>query len=103
MTSEPPSRRMFSATAIAISGSSQSQPVATTAMRPATTPTEVQTSVKRWRASASSAIERCSRALRSIAQASAPFMAELTTDSVSPRPTCSSGCGAMKRCAPRPR
>ena len=36
-----------------------------------TTPAEVQTSVNRWRASASSAIERCSRALRSIDQASA--------------------------------
>ena len=102
-TSEAPSRRMFSATAMAITGSSQSQPVYITASRPATTPAEVQTSVNRWRASASSAIDRALRALRSIDQASAPFIAELTTDSSRPSPTASSGCGCSRRVARRPR
>ena len=89
---------MLAATAMATTGSSQSQPVAPTASRPSTTPTEVQTSVNRWRASPSSAIERCSRALRSMAQASAPFIAELTRLRPRPQPRLSSGCGAQKRC-----
>jgi hypothetical protein len=54
--------------------------------------------VNRWRASASSAIERASRALRIIVQASTPFIVELTTDSTRPRPTASRGCGLSKRC-----
>ncbi len=66
----PPSRRMLSATAMATSGSSHSQPVTATSPMPTTTPAEVQTSVNRWRASASTAIERCRRADCSMAQAS---------------------------------
>ena len=50
---------------------------------PMTTPADVQTSVNRWRASASSAIERCSCALRSIAQARAALFAF-----VAPRRCC---------------
>ena len=97
-TSSTPSRAMLIASRIAITGSSQSQPVACTASRPTITPAEVQTSVIRWRASPSSAIERCSRALRSMAQASAPLSTELSTDSVIPNPKASRGCGSPKRC-----
>ena len=57
--SETPSRRMFSATAIATTASSHNQPVNTTRPMPITTPTDVHTSVTRCLASASSAIERC--------------------------------------------
>lgn len=88
---------MFSATPMATSGSSHSQPVTPTSNRPATTPAEVQTSVSRCLASASSAIERCMREARSITQASTPLSTELATDSARPQPTCSSGCGFQKR------
>ena len=83
---------------MATTPSSQSQPVAFTASRPTTTPSEVQTSVYRWRASASSAIEWTSRAFFSIDQASTPFMAELSTASTMPRPTASMGWGCSRRC-----
>jgi len=43
-------------------------------------------------------MERTSRALRSIVQASTPLSAELTTASAMPRPTCSIGCGFIQRC-----
>ena len=61
------------------------------------TPPEVQTSAIKWRASASSAIERALRALRSIDTASAPFKAELTSDKVMPQPSASSACGESQR------
>ena len=96
-TSDTPSRRMFSATAMASNGSSQTQPVASTPSNPITTPAEVHTSVMRWRASPSSAIERMARALRNIAQARAPLSAELITASAMPRPTACSGCGCRQR------
>ena len=74
-----------------------------TASRPSTTPAEVQTSVNRWRASPSSAIERCSRALRSIAQASAPFMRR-ADDCSGPGPSPGFPAAAAPRsAAPRPR
>ena len=89
---------MFSATAIASTGSSQFQPVAITPSRPKATPSEVQTSVKRWRASASRAMDRAWRPLRSIAQARPPFSEVLTIDSARPQPISSSGCGTISRC-----
>ena len=85
---------MFSATPMATSASSHSQPVSMTSSRPITTPADVQTSVNRWRASASSAIECVTREARSISQASAPLNTELATDSTRPRPSCSRGRGA---------
>jgi hypothetical protein len=72
--------------------------VSRTANRPATTPAEVQTSVNRCLASASSATERCWRDFFSIAQASAPLSAEATIDSARPSPRRSNGCGASRRC-----
>ena len=96
--SEAPSRRMFSATAIATAGSSHCQSVRVTRDKPTTTPAEVHTSVIRWRASPSSAMERCRRADCSIAHASAPLRTELSTESVRPQPSCSSGCGTSSRC-----
>ncbi|MCY1382596.1 hypothetical protein D9M69_706320 [compost metagenome] len=89
---------MFSATPIATTGSSQSQPVKCTSAMPTTTPAEVQTSVIRCLASASSAMDRCCFAARNITQASSPLSAELATDSARPQPTCSMGCGSSNRC-----
>ena len=83
---------------MATTGSSQSQPVKYTSAMPTTTPAEVQTSVTRCFASASSAMERCSFAARNITQASRPLSAELATDSARPQPTCSIGCGSNSRC-----
>src|SRR6478735_9157482 len=64
---------------------------------PTTTAAEVQTSVTRWRASDSSAIERCTRAALNITKASQPLKAELMIDNPSPQPSCSSGCGESSR------
>ncbi len=64
---------------------------------PTTTPAEVHTSENRCLASASSAIERCAFAARSITHARPPLSTELATDSASPQPTCSTGCGSNKR------
>lgn len=61
------------------------------------TPTVVHTSVRRWWASASSVIERCSRAPLSSAHPHSRFAPAATTESTRPRPTCSMGCGAMSR------
>src|SRR2546427_668428 len=111
-TSCAPCTQMLSATPMATAASSHSQPVSDAPIRPMTTPAEVQTSVSRWRASPSSAMERCWRAERSMATASRPLRAELTTDSARPQPSCSSGCGfhsrasaaqAMARLAPMTR
>ena len=96
-TSFKPSQTMFSATAMASTGSSQSQPVTPTSTRPSTTPAEVQTSVSRCRASASSVIERCMREARSITQASMPLSADDSTESPRPQPSCSRGCGSARR------
>ncbi len=93
-----PSLTMLSATAMATKGSSHSQPVKCTSPIPNTTPADVQTSVSKWRASPSSAIERCTLAERNMTQASNPLSTELATDSAKPSPTCSSGCGENKRC-----
>jgi hypothetical protein len=51
----------------------------------------------RWRASASSAIERCRRDSASIRTASSPFSTELTMLSARPTPTPSSGWGWRNR------
>ena len=52
-----PVRRMLSATRMAMIGSSRCQPVIAAAATPTTTPAEVQTSLIRWWASASSVID----------------------------------------------
>ncbi len=43
-------------------------------------------------------MERTSRAFFSIDHASAPLSAVLTAESARPQPSCSSGCGVMRRC-----
>ncbi len=63
---------MFSATPMAATASSHSQPVNAMPASPTTTPTEVQTSVTRCRASASTAIDRCTLATPNITQANSP-------------------------------
>ncbi len=88
---------MCAATASAIAGSSRSHPVAATAATPTTTPAEVQTSVIRCFASASSAIERCWRPARASTRATVKLIAEAATDTARPAPTCSSGRGASSR------
>src|ERR1044071_6646738 len=55
---------MWAATRSATAGSSHSQSVDATSTTPSTTPAEVQTSVIRWPASASSATERPARLAR---------------------------------------
>ena len=54
-----PANTMFSATAMAISGSRRSQPVQPTSSTAMMTPPEVHTSVMRCLESACSTIERC--------------------------------------------
>jgi hypothetical protein len=90
---------MFTATAIAISGSRIAQPVSATAPTAPTTPTDVHTSVIRWRASASSAIELCASDARSRIRATPKFTNEATVDTTRPTPTASSGRGAINRSA----
>ena len=84
---------MLSATRIAISGSSQSQPVSMTRPIPTITPMEVYTSVRKCLPSASSAMEWCTLAALSNTQAMAALMAVLPTESNSPQLICSRGCG----------
>ena len=52
-----PARKMMPATKMAMTGSSQAQPVTCMSTRPVRTPTDVQMSARRWRPSASSACE----------------------------------------------
>ena len=92
-----PSFRMLRATAMATTGSSQSQPVTCTSATPATTPMEVQTSVRKWRPSASSAIELCTLAALSSTQAPTPLSTVLARENAMPQPSCSSGCGFIRR------
>ena len=94
-----PSRRMFSATKMARTGSSHNAPVACTSSRPTTTPADVHTSVMRCRASASSTMEWCSRAATSMRHASIPLSTELATASTMPQLSRCKGCGSMNRCA----
>ena len=88
---------MLAATASAIAGSSHHHPVAATANTAITTPTDVHTSVIRWCASASSAIELYRRAAPSRSRATTRLTAVATTDTARPMPTCSSGRGTSSR------
>ncbi len=98
-TMPKPVRTMFAATAIATIGSSRSQPVAATANTPTMTPTEVQTSVRRCWASASSVMEWYALPTRSRTSATARLTMDATTDTARPMPTCSMGLGAQRRLA----
>ena len=65
---------------------------------PATSPTEVQTSVSRCRASASKVMESKRSAARSMIRAVRKLMTEETSARTRPKPKWSSGCGARNRC-----
>ena len=78
---------------MAMTGSSRIQPVKCTTATATMTPTVVHTSVSRWCASASRVMERCSRAPLSRNHPHRRFAPAASTESASPRPTCSSGCG----------
>ncbi len=92
-----PVHTIWIATAMAMSGSSLSHPVKCTRTTPAKTPAVVHTSVRRWRASASSVIERWARAARSITSAQAAFASAARTESVRPRPMSCSSWGFISR------
>ena len=66
-------------------------------MIPATTPTEVQTSVRRWWASARSVIERKRRPAAKSVTATAPFTADATTDTAIPTHGSTMGAGFCHR------
>jgi hypothetical protein len=95
--SDQPVQRICSATRIAMTGSITSQPVMVTSSSPTSTPAVVQTSVSRCLASASSVMDRCWRAARSITHAHPAFAIAASTESAATTPSCSSGCGAMSR------
>ncbi len=92
-----PANTMFSATAIAIRGSSRSQPVQPTSRTATTTPPEVHTSVMRCLESAWSTIERYRSPARIRMVATAKFSKEATIEIVRPIPRSSMGWGSSSR------
>ncbi len=96
-TSCAPAQVMFTATAMATMGSSRSQPVRATTPMPASTPAEVQTSVMRWWASASSAMEWCLRPARYRTLATPKLMREAPVETSRPMPIFSMGAGWSSR------
>ena len=92
-----PVQTMLAATASATIGSSHNWPVTTTARTPTSTPADVQTSVSRWCALASSVAERWALAARRSTSATAKLINEASTETARPTPTCSSGRGCSRR------
>ena len=88
---------MFAATSSAMIGSSRSNPLSATAATPTTTPTDVHTSVMRWRPSASTVSERYSLPVRMSARATSRFTTVATSEIARPIPTLSSGWGSSRR------
>jgi hypothetical protein len=82
---------------MAMSGSRIAQPVRATRRTAATTPAEVQTSVMRWCASASSAMEWYRRPAARSTRATARFTRDAATETPRPSPTLSSCCGCRRR------
>ena len=78
-------------------GSSRSQPVSATTPMPASTPAEVQTSVMRWWASASSAIEWCFFPARMSTRETTRLTIEAPVETSRPIPTCSRARGWRSR------
>ncbi len=98
-----PVHRILTATAIATSGSRRCQPVSVTKPTPRMTPAEVQTSVIRCRASASSVIELYCLPADSSTRATPKLIAEATAHTARPIPVCSSGWGCDQAERPPPR
>ncbi len=93
----PPVQVMFNATAMATIGSSRSQPVSATMPMPTRTPADVQTSVMRWCASASSAMEWCFFPARISTRETTRLTSEAPVETRRPIPACSMARGWRSR------
>lgn len=75
----------------------RSHPVIATSGTPATTPTDVHTSVSRWVPSASSVTDRCSRPARTRTNPTPRLISDAQPATAKPMPTSDSGCGSSRR------